>query len=88
MAAEMKAQDAELAGLLAKLNAAPKDQKIDPLVAIVTRMVQQRATMHQHMTKMHEDMMQSMNADKDAAPPTTPTKEMPPKTTPEAPGTK
>ena len=55
--AEMKVQDDELTALVAKMNAAAKDKKVDLLASIVTRMVEQRASMNQRMMKMHGEMM-------------------------------
>ena len=54
---EMKTQDDELTALVAKMNKATKDKKVDLLATIVTRMVEQRASMNQRMMKMHEEMM-------------------------------
>lgn len=55
--AEMKTQDDELTDLVAKMNKASKDKKLDLLASIVTRMVEQRATMNQRMMKMQCEMM-------------------------------
>ena len=55
--ADMKAQDDELTALVAKMNKASKDKKLELLANIVTRMVAQRATMNQHMMKMQDEMM-------------------------------
>jgi hypothetical protein len=60
MIAELKAQDAELATQLTKMNSAPKDQKLDQLAAIVTRLVEQRAAMTARMEKMQGEMMMPM----------------------------
>ena len=55
--AEMKTQDDELTALVTKMNKATKDKKVDLLASIVTRMVEQRATMNQRMMKMQDEMM-------------------------------
>ena len=55
--AEMKTQDDELTDLVAKMNKASKDKKVDLLAGIVTRIVEQRATMNQRMMKMQGEMM-------------------------------
>ncbi|MFU8857502.1 MAG: hypothetical protein ACNA8S_10930, partial [Deferrisomatales bacterium] len=60
MMADMKAQDAELTAQLAKMNSAPKDQKVDLLAAVVTSMVEKRIAMDARMAKMQEKMMQHM----------------------------
>jgi len=60
MMAEMKAQDAELTAQVGEMNSAPTDKKLDLLAAVVTRMVQQNAAMHERMEKMHAEMMQHM----------------------------
>ena len=54
--AEMKAQDAEIARLADKMNAAPNDQKQAIIAEILTRMVKQRSAMSAHMDKMQEHM--------------------------------
>ncbi|HZS18768.1 MAG TPA: hypothetical protein VFA51_12645 [Candidatus Udaeobacter sp.] len=53
MAAEMKAQDAELDRLVAEMNAATGEKKIDAIAAVITKMVEQRKAMHQKMGGMH-----------------------------------
>jgi hypothetical protein len=60
MMADMKAQDAELTAQLAKMNSAPKDQKVDLLAAVVTSMVEKRIATDARMAKMQEKMMQHM----------------------------
>lgn len=59
MEAEMKAQDAELDKLVADMNAATGDKKVDAIAAVVSKMVEQRKTMHEKMAGMHMDMMNS-----------------------------
>ena len=60
MAAEMKAQDAELATRVAEMNSAPESNQLRLLAAIVTHMAEQRATMNVKMAKMEEEMMKHM----------------------------
>lgn len=57
---DMKAQDAELAAQLARINSAPEKQKLELLVAVVTRMVEQRTAMHARMGEMMNQMMDDM----------------------------
>lgn len=56
MEAEMKAQDAELDKLVADMNAATGGKKVDAIAAVVSKMVEQRKTMHEKMAGMHMDM--------------------------------
>lgn len=56
----MKVQDAELTEQLAKMNAAPEDQKTGLMAAVVTHMVEQRMTRDAQKAKMEEKMMQHM----------------------------
>lgn len=60
MMAEMKAQDTELNAQLARIKSAPEKQKVDLLVAVVTRMVEQRTAMHARMDGMMNQMMTAM----------------------------
>ncbi len=57
MMADLKATDAALTDLVAKLKAAPQAQKVDLLADIVTRMVTQQTALHAEMDKMHQTMM-------------------------------
>lgn len=57
MMAEMKAQDAELTALVAKMNRASKDRKLDLLADIVTQMVQQQRVMNVQKAKLEQEMM-------------------------------
>ncbi|MEO6994715.1 MAG: hypothetical protein ABI273_13995 [Lacunisphaera sp.] len=57
---EMMAQDTELNAQLAKLKSAPEEQKLDLLVAVVARMVEQRTAMHASMDKMMNQMTEDM----------------------------
>ena len=60
MMEDMKAQDAELTELVAKMNGAPEDKKVDLMANIITKMVEQRAAMTGRMEKMHMHTMQHM----------------------------
>jgi hypothetical protein len=57
MMTEMKAQDAELAAQVAKMNSAPENEKMSLMAAVITRMVEQRTAMNACMEKMQEAMM-------------------------------
>lgn len=63
MMAEMKAQDTELNAQLARIKSAPEKQKVDLLVAVVARMVEQRTSMHTRMDGMMNQMMGAMPMD-------------------------
>jgi hypothetical protein len=60
MMEEMKARDAELDELAAKMNAAPQDQKVDLMAEIVTRMVKERSAMHAKMEGVQGGMLERM----------------------------
>ncbi len=60
MMADMKTQDTELIAQVAKLNSAPKEQKVELLAAIVTDLVKQRAAMNARMQEMQGQMMMPM----------------------------
>lgn len=60
MMADMKAQDAELTAQVAKMNKAPKNEKVTLMAAVLTSMVEQRTAMHAGMEKMQGKMMQHM----------------------------
>ena len=64
---QMKAQDAELTALVAKLNRASKDEKLDLIASILTRLVEQRSAMTLQMERMHGEMMQPMKMGKGAS---------------------
>jgi hypothetical protein len=57
--ADMKDQDAQLAGQIAEMNRAPKEKKLDLMAAIVTRMAAQRTAMNARMETMHEAMVKN-----------------------------
>jgi hypothetical protein len=47
-----KEQDAELDKLVAEMNSASADKRLDAVAAVVTKLVEQRKAMHEHMEKM------------------------------------
>lgn len=57
--ADMKVQDAELAGQIYEMNHAAADKKLDLMAAIVTRMAAQRTAMNARMEAMHEAMVKN-----------------------------
>ena len=60
MDAEMKAQDAELDKLVAAMNSATGEKKVDAIAAVVSKLVEQRKAMHEKMGAMHEKMQGGM----------------------------
>ena len=52
MMSNWKEQDAELDKLVAEMNSAPADKKLDAVAAVLTKLVQQRKSMHEQMQKM------------------------------------
>ena len=52
MMSNWKDQDAELDKLVAEMNSAPVDKKLDAVAAALTKMVEQRKAMHEQMQKM------------------------------------
>jgi hypothetical protein len=60
MTADMKAADLRLDGLVARMNAATGQPKIDATAAVVAEMVAQRKTMRDGMMKMQPGMMAHM----------------------------
>ncbi len=52
MMSNWKDQDAELDKLVAEMNSAPADKKVDAVVAVVAKLVEQRKAMHEQMQKM------------------------------------
>jgi hypothetical protein len=58
--AEMKAADRTLDELVAKMNSASGQAKVDATAAAVTEIVQQRQTMRDRMMRMHHSMMGHM----------------------------
>jgi hypothetical protein len=60
MMAEMKAQDAELTLLVARMNSAEREAKVELMAEILTKMVDQRTAMNARMEQMHGEMMKHM----------------------------
>lgn len=56
MAAEIKAQDAELKQLVTKMDNAPENQKADAVAAVVDKLVVDRLALHQQIESMHQQM--------------------------------
>jgi hypothetical protein len=52
MMSNWKDQDAELDKLVAEMKSAPADKKLDAAAAVLTKLVEQRKAMHEHMQKM------------------------------------
>jgi hypothetical protein len=52
MMSSSKEQDAELDQLVAEMNSAPADKKLDAVATLLNKMVQQRKAMHEQMQKM------------------------------------
>ena len=57
MMAEMKAADAKLDALVKEMNAASGDTKVTAVAAVVTELVRQHKSMHEHMGQVHQQMM-------------------------------
>jgi hypothetical protein len=45
-------QDTELEKLVADMNSAPADKKLDAIAAVVTKLIEQRKAIHEQMAKM------------------------------------
>ncbi len=52
MMSNSKDQDAELDKLVAEMNSASTDKKLDAIAAVLTKLVEQRKAMHEQMQKM------------------------------------
>jgi hypothetical protein len=52
MMSNWKDQDAELDKLVAEMNSASADKKLDAVAAVLTKLVEQRKAMHEQMQKM------------------------------------
>ena len=52
MMSSWKDQGAELDKLVADMNSAPSDKKVDAIAAVITKLVEQRKAMHERMQKM------------------------------------
>ena len=62
MMSNWKDQDAEIDKLVTEMNSAPADKKLDAVAALLTKLVEQRKTMHEQMQKiMSADGKQAMN---------------------------
>ena len=57
MMAQMKAADAKLDALVKEMNAATGNAKVNATAAVVTELVLQNRSMHEHMGQMHHQMM-------------------------------
>ena len=68
MMAEVQAADQRLDGLVATLNAASGQAKVDATAAAVTEIVAQRKTMRESMMKMQHGMMEHMGDHMQAGP--------------------
>ena len=56
MLVKMKGEDVALAAQLAQIKNAPEKQKMELLIAVVTRMVEERTVRHEDMAEMMDDM--------------------------------
>lgn len=56
----VKAQDSQLSQMVTELKSASRDQKIDLMAGILTKMVEQRQATHQRMEAMQARMMRHM----------------------------
>jgi hypothetical protein len=65
MMADMKEQDALLAGQICEMNHAAADKKLDLMAAIVTQMAAQRTDMNARMETMHEAMVKNTRMDQE-----------------------
>ena len=61
MEAEMKAQDAELDKLVSEMNSATGEKKAEAMATLLSKIVEQRKTMHEKMAGMHMDMKAAMD---------------------------
>jgi uncharacterized membrane protein len=52
MMSNLKDQDAELDKLVAEMNSASADKKLDAVAAVVAKLVEQRKALHEQMQKM------------------------------------
>ena len=66
--ADMKDQDAQLAGLIYDMNHAAADKKLELMAAIVTQMAAQRTDMNARMETMHEAMVKNTQMDQENMP--------------------
>ena len=56
MMSNLKEQDAELDQLVAEMNSAPADKKVDAVAAVLNKLVQERKAMHEQMQKVMAGM--------------------------------
>jgi hypothetical protein len=68
MMADLKAADQRLDGLVATMNAASGQAKVDATAAVVTEIAAQRKTMREGMVNMHQGMMGHMMEHMQAGP--------------------
>ena len=55
MAAQVKAQDAELEQLVKRMNNAPEGQKADATAAVVSKLVADRLAIHKQLESLHQE---------------------------------
>lgn len=60
MEGEMKAQNAEVDKLVAAMNSATGEKKVDAIAAVVSKLVEQRKAMEGKMAEMHKNMQGGM----------------------------
>ena len=60
MMSRMKAADTELEKLVARMNKAEGNEKVDATAAVVNAIVVQRQSLHTQMMQLHEHMMGHM----------------------------
>lgn len=57
MMTQMKEGDAKLDALVKEMNAASGDAKVNAVAAVVSELVRQNRSMHEHMGRMHQHIM-------------------------------
>ena len=67
MVSNLKDQDAEFDKLVAEMNGAANDRKIDAVAAVVTKLVEQRKAMHGQMQNMSANEKDVMGQDSEQA---------------------
>ncbi len=60
MEAEMNAQNAELDKLVAAMNSATAEKKVEAVAAVVSKLVEQRKMRDEKMAEMHKNMQGGM----------------------------
>src|SRR3974377_1318425 len=63
MMSDLKDQDADVDKLVAEMNNAPADKKLDAVAAVLNKLVEQRKAMHEQMQKMMMMMGMDMGGD-------------------------